>query len=95
MNEADRLNTISRIIERADALGISKGTRITKVLDIENACKQFNLRLADWLAADDFNFAHDFTGIQANINRITCKIENHFVPRYAGSCHGKPASEGA
>lgn len=49
MNEKDleTMTTKTSIIAFADALGISKGTRITKVLDIENACKQFNLRLAE------------------------------------------------
>ena len=91
MNANDRLNTIARIIDRADALGIARGDRITKVLDIENADKQFALRFEDWLSADDMNFAHDFTGIQANMNRMTGAVENLFVPRFAGEKQTKTA----
>ena len=38
-------------------------------MDIESADKKFNMRLDDWLQADDFNFAHDYCGIQNNIKR--------------------------
>lgn len=88
MTAQERFNTITRIIVRAEAMGIGIGTRITEILDVENADKQFHLRLADWLAADDTNFAHDFAGIQANMNRTTCKVENFFVPRFAGHEEG-------
>ena len=87
----DRIDTINRIINRAEALGIGIGNRCTRFMDITNADKQFNLRLDEWLAAGDFDFAHDFTGIQANINRQTCKVENLFVPRFATSKATKTA----
>lgn len=74
---------ILKVIERADAMGIGFGDRVTRLLDIENANKQFNMDFADWLAADDFNFAHDFMGIQAHMNRETGKCEDFFVPRFA------------
>jgi hypothetical protein len=35
------------------------------------------------LEADDFNFFHDFHGIQRHINRRTGKLENFFLPRFA------------
>ncbi len=38
-------------------------------MGIESADQKFNLRLEDWLKADDFNFAHDSCGIQNNIQR--------------------------
>lgn len=41
------------------------------------------LRLADFLAAKDFDFAHDIGGIHANLNRHTGKLKNHFHPRFA------------
>ncbi len=40
------------------------------------------LRLADLLAADDFNFAHDVFGIMRHIDRRTGRLDNHFVPRF-------------
>lgn len=39
----------------------------------------------DWdrlLAADDFNFMHDVSGICRHINRDTGELENCFVPRF-------------
>lgn len=41
------------------------------------------LRLAELLAADDYNFAHDVVGIINNVNRRTGKLENCFLPRFA------------
>lgn len=41
------------------------------------------LRLADLLAADDFNFAHDVFGIDRHICRHTGKLLNHFSPRFS------------
>ena len=42
------------------------------------------LDLEKMLASKDkFNLTHDIWGIDANINRKTGKLENHFWPRYA------------
>lgn len=41
------------------------------------------LRLADLLAADDFNFAHDVFGIDRHISRETGQLGNHFSPRFS------------
>ena len=41
------------------------------------------LRLAEFLAAPDGDFGHDFFGIVANIDRTTGTLQNCFVPRYA------------
>jgi len=79
----DEYNLISRIATRAEELGVMRGKRITLFMDLENAHETFNLRLDDLLNADDFNFSHDITGIQENINRLTKEFENSFVPRYA------------
>ena len=81
--EQENFNLRVRIIERAESLGISRGDRITAVLDLDHACDQFDMRLADWLAADDDNFTHDWVGIQANMNRQVGRIENLFLPRFA------------
>ena len=80
----NELDTMYLIVKRAQGMGITIGTHTTQIMDIHNAHKQFNLRLDDFLAAPDFDFAHDFIGIQRNIDRITCRIGNLFVPRYAG-----------
>ena len=84
-----------KIVERAERMGLFAGTRCTAMMDVGFAHAQFNMCLQMWLDADDENFAHDFCGIHRHINRETCRVEDFFLPRYAGSCHGKPASEGA
>lgn len=73
---------IAKIAKRAEAHGALLFDRLSLIMDIEAAHKQFNLRLDDLLAADDVNFLHDIVGIQRNINRETKVIENHFLPRY-------------
>ena len=74
---------IVKICERAEALGISQGERITLLMDLENVHKNVGLKLADLLAADDANFAHDVCGIQRHINRNTGALEDFFLPRFA------------
>ena len=75
-----------QIIERAEKMGIvsKRDDRIDRILDLDNADKQFNLRLDDFLDADDENFAHDWIGIHNHMNRETGKCEDYFVPRFAG-----------
>ena len=76
------MTAIFAITKRAQRMGISRGSQATQFMDIEAAHRQFNLRLKDWLEADDFNFVHDFIGIQSHMNRETGKVENHFLPRF-------------
>ncbi len=76
------------IVKRAQAMGIAQGDQLCQMMDVEAAHKQHNLRLEDWLHADDFNFAHDFCGIQNTMNRKTALTEGYFLPRFAGE--GKP-----
>ena len=75
------------ICERAEKLGICKNDRMSALMDIESADRKFRLRLEDWLKADDFNFAHDFCGIQDNIERdgFPATDFGFFVPRYVES----------
>ena len=75
---------LRRIAERAQALNIAQGDKITQMMDIDHAADQFKLRLEEMVEADDFNFAHDFIGIQNTMNRETGKVEGLFVPRFAG-----------
>ena len=58
-----------QIIKRAEREGIFTGTRISALMDIENADETFELCLDDWLNADIFDFTHDFLGILDNILR--------------------------
>lgn len=60
---------------------------VDRMMDIESADKKFNMRLDEWLNADDFNFAHDFYGIVNNINRekgFPATDFGFFVPRFTG-----------
>lgn len=80
----EEFKTIVAIVERAEKCGIAHSNRITNILDMEFANKQFHIRLDDMLHANQLDFSHDFCGIQANMNRDTCRVENFFVPRFAG-----------
>lgn len=41
------------------------------------------LKLAELLAAPDFEFAHDICGIRRHLDRTTGKLGGCFLPRYA------------
>ncbi len=45
-----------------------------------HACR---LRLADLLAADNFNFVHDIVGIENRLDRETLQLTRGFWPRFA------------
>lgn len=78
------INLSAKICERAESMGIRKGTRITAMVDIDHAVKHFHIDLQKWLDADDFNFAHDFIGIQNHIDRVNGgAFDNTFLPRFA------------
>lgn len=77
------------IMCRATVMGLMLPSEdVNRMMDIESADMKFNLRLDDWLDADDFNFAHDFIGIRDNINRengFPATDFGLFIPRFAGS----------
>jgi len=81
--EIEKLNLLARICDRAERLGIRKGSRLTATMDVNLAADHFNMKLNEWAEADDFNFAHDFVGIQNHIDRITKTFDNRFLPRFA------------
>ena len=83
MKDKKRFLMYVKIAERAEKMGIYKGERLSLLMDIENADNQFNLRLNDWLEADNFNFAHDVVGIVNNIDRRNPADFGLFVPRFA------------
>ena len=65
----ERNRKYGAICARAKAMGIMQGDAISAIMDIESADRKFNLRLDDFLGADNSNFAHDFIRIQGNIVR--------------------------
>jgi hypothetical protein len=76
------------ILCRATVMGLMTPIESTdRMMDIESADRKFNLRLDEWYAASDFNFAHDFYGIIDNINResgFPATDFGLFIPRFAG-----------
>lgn len=81
----ERNKKYAHICVRAKAMGIMWGDVVGALMDIESADKRFNLRLDEFLEADNFNFAHDFIGIQRNIVRehFPATDFGYFVPRFA------------
>lgn len=77
-----------KIVIRAQKLGLYENNRITAFLDVQNAAKHFNMRLEEWLNAEDFDFVHDIVGVYKAINRIAHPVDFSndpwFLPRFAG-----------
>ena len=82
--EKREFETIIKIVERAETMDLLISDRITLIMDLEYATKEFNLRLSDFLNGKRVDFVHDICGIQKNFNRQTKKMENFFVPRFSG-----------
>lgn len=85
MKTKEKFMMYVKIAQRAEGMGIYNGERFNLLMDIENADKAFNIKLEEWLNADDVNFAHDVVGIVNNIDRRNPTDFNLFVPRYAGN----------
>jgi hypothetical protein len=82
----DKTATMIRIVDRAIGMAAEhriKYDRMSAILDLTFAARQFDLDLAALEEADDFNFAHDVFGIANHINRTTGKMEDNFIPRFA------------
>jgi hypothetical protein len=73
---------VRKIIDRAEALEVVSD-RMSSTMDII-ACNANGtpLDFERFLAANDFNFLHDFCGIARHMNRETGKIEGGFLPRF-------------
>lgn len=87
MKNKERFMMYVEIAKRAEEMNLYNGERMKLLMDLESADNVFNLRLEDFLNADDFNFSHDVLGIMNNINRseFPAKDFGLFVPRYAGN----------
>ena len=84
MNNTDNLKTMSAIADRGIALLKAHGIyhdKLSAMLDLEYTHEETPLDLEQFLAFDDYNFAHDFAGIYTNINRATKSMDNCFLPR--------------
>lgn len=84
---ADDSRLIDKIVERGRAMDQTHRVRgIGKLhcrMDITAVHANGNpLRLADMLAADDFNFGHDWFGIRRHLDRETAQLRDFFSPRF-------------
>jgi hypothetical protein len=81
------LETIGRIADRAVALYAQHDIRVERLdtlLDVMAVHKRVQpLRLDDLLAADDFNFIHDITGINRHLDRENYALTDGFSPRFS------------
>lgn len=88
----ERYSKYAKIMQRATIQGLmEKSEGLDRLMDIESADRKFNLRLDEWLEADDFNFVHDFIGIRSHTNRANgfpATDFGLFVPRFSGEYHG-------
>ena len=84
----EEINLCDKIVTRAQSLGLYEDNRVTAFIDVQVAAKYFNMRLEEWLNADDFNFVHDIVGIYKAINRVVYPVDFSndpwFLPRFAG-----------
>jgi len=85
MTKKESFDLIVAIAKRAEKMGLMMFDRMSLIMDLKLAVEEFELRLVEFLNADDFNFTHDITGIQNNLNRQTKEMENFFVPRFAST----------
>jgi hypothetical protein len=86
VSKADRA-VINKIVARGwkiDWLRASYPDRQSMNMDVTAVHANGNpLRLADLLAADDFNFAHDMSGICNCLDRRTGQLTRNFRPRFS------------
>lgn len=81
----ERYEQYVAVIERAEKTGFIVD-RIHVLMDIESADRKFDLRMEDWLAADGYDFLHDFVGILNHVNRdsgFPATDFGDFVPRFS------------
>lgn len=86
MSKKEKFILYDKIVERAKSLNLLNDEKRCHMMDVESADLHFNMRLQEWLDADNFNFAHDFYGIRNNIVRgkFPSTEFGFFVPRFAG-----------
>lgn len=84
MNRHD-FETMSKIANRGlpviRNITPNKVEKLDLMMDLEYTNDDIELDLDKFLAFDDGNFNHDISGIYANFNRETLKMDNCFLPR--------------
>jgi hypothetical protein len=77
---------IENIVQRLVKYGYEAGCPVDRMpasMDIRAAHLAHPLRLAELLAADEFNFKHDVYGILNHIDRNTGEMKDFFCPRFS------------
>lgn len=79
---------IDQIVARYNKTRVARGLDRVDVMSLEMDieavhCNGCRLDLVRWLAAGDFHFIHDISGITNNIDRNTGKLMNNFDPRFS------------
>ena len=79
----EKLETISRIMDRAEGLGImlqTQNPRVTLMMDLDYALNDVQIKKLE--SFKDESFIHDIIGIQRYMNRDNIALETDvFVPR--------------
>lgn len=84
-NKTD-LILIEGIVDRGMSipwLAASYASRLDLLMDVTAVHLWNQLRLKDMLGADDFNFAHDISGICNCLGRETGQLTSNFSPRFS------------
>jgi len=82
--DADRIKKICQRGWAVDWLRASYADFVSMRMDVTAVhCNGNPLRHADLLAADDFNFLHDMSGICNCLDRNTGKLTRNFRPRFS------------
>ena len=80
------MKLVGQIADRAVMLYAKHGVRVERLdtlMDVMAVHQKVQpLRLADLLAADEFNFIHDITGINRHLDRDAYKLDG-FSPRFS------------
>ena len=79
----EKLETIGRIMDRAEGLGImlqTQNPRVTLMMDLDYALDDVQIKKLE--SFKDESFIHDIIGIQRYMNRDNLTLEDDmFVPR--------------
>jgi len=78
-----REKKIQEAVLRAKDKGLFISNQLNLFMDVHNCVINGEIDIDKLNASNGLDFAHDIIGIQKNINRVTKKLDNHFVPRCA------------
>lgn len=78
-----QIEIISKMIDRAENDGAHNFDRLTMIYILGKATEQFDLLLENMLAADNFNFYHDYIQLPMHFDERFGIFDNRFVPRFA------------